>query len=91
MEKNLHLVPVVISDGDFPVQSSTNVLTIRVCTCDRDGNKRKCETEPFALNAGLSTGALVAILLCIVILLSKDMPQTCYILSLIHLKKAGII
>ncbi|XP_060794727.1 cadherin-10-like isoform X2 [Neoarius graeffei] len=69
MDKSLYLVPVVIADGDFPVQSSTNTLMIRVCSCDRDGNKRKCEAEAFALNAGLSTGALVAILLCIIILL----------------------
>lgn len=74
MERSFHLVPVVISDGDFPAQSSTNTLTIRVCSCDRHGNKRKCEAEAFALNAGLSTEALVAILVCIVILLSKDMP-----------------
>ncbi|XP_053496042.1 cadherin-10-like [Ictalurus furcatus] len=69
VERSLYLVPVVIADGDFPAQSSTNTLTIRVCSCDRGGNKRTCEMEAFALNAGLSTGALVAILLCIVILL----------------------
>lgn len=73
MERSLYLVPVVIADGDFPEQSSTNTLMIRVCSCDHDGNKRKCETEALALNAGLSTGALVAILLCIIILLSKNM------------------
>ncbi|KAK3559712.1 hypothetical protein QTP86_017701 [Hemibagrus guttatus] len=69
MERSFYLVPVVITDGDLPAQSSTNTLTIRVCSCDRDGNKRKCQPEAFALNAGLSTGALVAILVCIVILL----------------------
>ncbi|KAF5890566.1 cadherin-6-like, partial [Clarias magur] len=68
-ERSLFQVPVVITDGDFPAQSSTNTLTIRVCACDSDGNVRKCEAEAFALNAGLSTGALIAILLCIVILL----------------------
>lgn len=73
MERSLYLVPVVIADGEFPAQSSTNTLTIRVCSCDRGGNKRTCEMEAFALKAGLSTGALVAILLCIVILLSKNM------------------
>ncbi|KAI5619678.1 cadherin-6 precursor, partial [Silurus asotus] len=69
IERSLYLVPVVIADGDFPAQSSTNTLTIRVCSCDQDRNKRTCEAEAFAINAGLSTGALVAILLCIVILL----------------------
>lgn len=89
MDKSLYLVPVVIADGDFPVQSSTNMLMIRVCSCDRDGNKRKCEAEAFALNAGLSTGALVAILLCIVILLSKNMLLS--IFQLIHLHKISIM
>ncbi|KAI5102883.1 cadherin-6 precursor, partial [Silurus meridionalis] len=69
IERSLYLVPVVIADGDVPAQSSTNTLTIRVCLCDQDRNKRTCEAEAFAINAGLSTGALVAILLCIVILL----------------------
>ncbi|XP_046710598.1 cadherin-10-like isoform X1 [Silurus meridionalis] len=69
IERSLYLVPVVIADGDVPAQSSTNTLTIRVCLCDQDRNKRTCEAEAFVINAGLSTGALVAILLCIVILL----------------------
>ncbi|XP_062860064.1 cadherin-10-like [Trichomycterus rosablanca] len=70
LEKSSYLVPVVISDGDFPTQSSTNTLTIHVCSCDRDGTTRKCEAEALALGAGLSTGALVAILMCILILLT---------------------
>uniref|UniRef100_A0A3P8UK08 Uncharacterized protein n=1 Tax=Cynoglossus semilaevis TaxID=244447 RepID=A0A3P8UK08_CYNSE len=62
-------VPVVISDGEFPMQSSTNTLTVQVCTCDRDGNMKLCNAEALTARAGLSTGALVAILLCVVILL----------------------
>ncbi|TUD02856.1 Cadherin-6 [Bagarius yarrelli] len=69
MERSFYFLPVVIADGDLPAQSSTNTLTIRVCSCDSDGNKKKCEAEALALNAGLSTGALVAILVCIIILL----------------------
>ncbi|KAG9337522.1 hypothetical protein JZ751_028628 [Albula glossodonta] len=64
-----YLVPVVISDGEHPVQSSTNTLTVRVCSCDRDGNMKVCNAEAYTLSAGLSTGALVAILLCVIILL----------------------
>ncbi|KAK1172141.1 cadherin-10-like [Acipenser oxyrinchus oxyrinchus] len=69
MERSTYLVPVVISDGGYPMQSSTSTLTIRVCTCDREGNMQSCNAEPLILPAGLSTGALIAILLCIIILL----------------------
>uniref|UniRef100_A0AAY4A2L5 Cadherin-10 n=1 Tax=Denticeps clupeoides TaxID=299321 RepID=A0AAY4A2L5_9TELE len=68
-EMSLYLLPVVISDNDYPIQSSTSTLTVRVCACDSDGNVRSCSTEALLLSAGLSTGALVAILLCIIILL----------------------
>uniref|UniRef100_A0A8C1WVS5 Cadherin 6 n=1 Tax=Cyprinus carpio TaxID=7962 RepID=A0A8C1WVS5_CYPCA len=69
MHKSTHLVAVVISDGHIPMQSSTGTLTIRVCTCDRDGNMEMCNAEALSSTTGLSTGALVAILLCILILL----------------------
>uniref|UniRef100_A0A3P8SD23 Cadherin Y-type LIR-motif domain-containing protein n=1 Tax=Amphiprion percula TaxID=161767 RepID=A0A3P8SD23_AMPPE len=51
------------------MQSSTNTLTIRVCTCDREGNMKLCNAEALTARAGLSTRALVAILLCVIILL----------------------
>lgn len=69
LQKSIYHVPVVISDGDFPMQSSTSTLTVRVCTCDRDGNMKLCNAEALTARAGLSTGALVAILLCVIILL----------------------
>uniref|UniRef100_A0A7N8Y5S9 Cadherin-10 n=1 Tax=Mastacembelus armatus TaxID=205130 RepID=A0A7N8Y5S9_9TELE len=69
LQKSIYHVPVVISDGEFPMQSSTNTLTIRVCTCDREGNMKLCNAEALTARAGLSTGAMVAILLCIIILL----------------------
>ena len=65
------MVPVVITDGDYPMQSSTGTLSVRVCVCDRHGNMELCNTEALTSSAGISTGALVAILLCVVILLSK--------------------
>ncbi|XP_061093406.1 cadherin-6-like [Conger conger] len=68
-QKSVYLVPVVITDGEFPMQSSTSTLTVRVCSCDRDGNMKVCSAEAYALSTGLSTGALVAILLCVIILL----------------------
>ncbi|KAG7263467.1 hypothetical protein CRUP_027742 [Coryphaenoides rupestris] len=69
LQKSVYLLPVVIADGERPTQSSTNTLTVRVCTCDRDGNMQLCNAEALTARAGLSTGALVAILLCSVILL----------------------
>nr|XP_006004048.1 PREDICTED: cadherin-10 [Latimeria chalumnae] len=68
-EMSHYLLPVVISDNDYPIQSSTSTVTIRVCTCDNEGNMQSCNAEAMILPAGLSTGALVAILLCIIILL----------------------
>ncbi|NWX12743.1 CADH9 protein, partial [Aegotheles bennettii] len=64
-----YLLPIIIFDNDYPIQSSTGTLTIRVCACDSRGNMQSCSAEALLLPAGLSTGALVAILLCIVILL----------------------
>ncbi|XP_028825785.1 cadherin-6-like isoform X2 [Denticeps clupeoides] len=70
LQRSSYLVPVVISDNGSPILSSTNTLTVRVCSCDRDGNMKLCSTDALALTAGLSTGALVAILLCVIILLT---------------------
>ncbi|KAJ7311979.1 hypothetical protein JRQ81_006304 [Phrynocephalus forsythii] len=67
--QDLYFLPIVISDGGNPPQSSTNMLTIRVCGCDGNGILISCNPEAYTLNAGLSTGALIAILACIVILL----------------------
>ncbi|XP_062355077.1 cadherin-9 isoform X2 [Cinclus cinclus] len=64
-----YLLPIIIFDNDYPIQSSTGTLTIRVCACDSRGNMQSCSAEALLLPAGLSTGALVAILLCIIILL----------------------
>ncbi|XP_069766658.1 cadherin-6-like isoform X1 [Narcine bancroftii] len=68
-ELNTYLLPVFISDKEHPIQSSTNTLLIRVCACDSDGTMQSCNTEAIILPPGLSTGALIAILLCIIILL----------------------
>ncbi|XP_044149717.1 cadherin-9-like [Bufo gargarizans] len=65
-----YTLPIIIFDNDYPVQSSTETLTIQVCACDNKGHVQTCSAEAFLLPAGLSTGALVAILLCIIILLA---------------------
>ncbi|KAM6444657.1 cadherin-12 isoform 1-T1 [Rhynochetos jubatus] len=68
-QQELYFLPVVIEDSSYPVQTSTNTMTIRVCRCDSDGTILSCNVEAIFLPVGLSTGALIAILLCIVILL----------------------
>ncbi|XP_067108779.1 cadherin-6-like isoform X1 [Osmerus mordax] len=69
LAQSIYHVPVVMTDGDYPMQSSTGTLTVRVCTCDREGNMELCNAEALTSSAGLSTGALIAILLCVIILL----------------------
>ncbi|XP_056290301.1 cadherin-10-like [Pseudoliparis swirei] len=68
-EMSLYFLPVVISDNDYPIQSSTSTLIVRVCACDSRGNMQTCNPEVLPFSDGLTTGALVAILLCVVILL----------------------
>lgn len=71
LTQDIYLLPIEINDNGFPSMSSTNTLTIRVCSCDSKHNILSCNVEPYILPAGLSTGALIAILACIVILLGE--------------------
>ncbi|KAF3836433.1 hypothetical protein F7725_028991 [Dissostichus mawsoni] len=66
--QEIYLLPVVIDDNGYPPKSSTGTLTIRVCGCESDGSLLTCSAEAIFLPVGLSTGALIAILLCIIIL-----------------------
>uniref|UniRef100_A0A674MD32 Cadherin-10 n=1 Tax=Takifugu rubripes TaxID=31033 RepID=A0A674MD32_TAKRU len=68
-EMSMYFLPVVISDNDYPIQSSTSTLVVRVCACDSRGNMQSCSPEVLPFSEGLTTGALVAILLCVIILL----------------------
>ncbi|XP_017269609.1 cadherin-10a isoform X2 [Kryptolebias marmoratus] len=68
-EMSMYFLPVVISDNDYPIQSSTSTLIVRVCACDSRGNMQSCSPEVLPFSDGLTTGALVAILLCVIILL----------------------
>lgn len=74
-EMSMYFLPVVISDNDYPIQSSTSTLIVRVCACDSRGNMQSCNPEVLPFSDGLTTGALVAILLCVIILLSKSPPR----------------
>ncbi len=67
---------LVVADGGEPPLSSTATLSLRVCVCQRNNrgrNSNTCQAQAFLSSAGLSTGAFMAILLCIVILLGKYM------------------
>ncbi|XP_075069356.1 cadherin-7 [Mixophyes fleayi] len=68
-EQSVFYLPIVIVDSGSPSLSSTNTLTIRVCDCDPDGIAQTCNAEAYILPAGLSTGALIAILACVLTLL----------------------
>lgn len=54
--------------------SSTGTLTIRVCGCSSDGIVQSCNVEAYVLPIGLSMGALIAILACIILLLGERRP-----------------
>uniref|UniRef100_A0A6Q2X0B1 Cadherin domain-containing protein n=1 Tax=Esox lucius TaxID=8010 RepID=A0A6Q2X0B1_ESOLU len=70
MTQDVYFLPIEINDNGVPPMSSTSTLTIRVCSCDSKDTILSCNVEPYILPAGLSTGALIAILACIVILLA---------------------
>ncbi|GAB1299271.1 Cadherin 18 [Apodemus speciosus] len=86
--QDVYYLPIMISDGGIPSLSSSSTLTIRVCACERDGRVRTCHAEAFLSSAGLSTGALIAILLCVVILLE---PLWSFFITLRRGKKEPLI
>ncbi|KAM9301669.1 cadherin-8 [Gastrophryne carolinensis] len=69
LKQDVYLLPIIISDSGSPPMSSTSTLTIRVCGCSSDGVVQSCNAEAYVLPIGLSMGALIAILACIVLLL----------------------
>ncbi|XP_054622011.1 cadherin-7a [Dunckerocampus dactyliophorus] len=67
-EQPVYRLPVLIVDSGSPALSSTNTLSVRVCECDADGVASSCGAVAYTAT-GLSTGALLAILGCIITLL----------------------
>ncbi|KAM9713259.1 cadherin-7-like isoform 1-T2 [Menidia menidia] len=67
-EQPMYGLPVLIVDSGSPALSSTNTLSVRVCDCDSDGVALSCGAVAYTAT-GLSTGALLAILGCIITLL----------------------
>lgn len=76
-DQTVFYLPIFISDGEQPVQTSTSTLTVRVCSCDQEGNVMSCNAEAYSLPASLSRGALIAILACIFVLLGKLLLRWC--------------
>ncbi|KAF4084946.1 hypothetical protein AMELA_G00111840 [Ameiurus melas] len=70
LTQEIYELPVVVWDGGEPLLSSTSTLTLHVCQCQRGTRHKICQGEAFLSSAGLSTGALIAILLCVLILLA---------------------
>ncbi|KAA8580598.1 hypothetical protein FQN60_013556 [Etheostoma spectabile] len=67
-EQAMYRLPVLIVDSGSPALSSTNTLAVRVCDCDSDGVALSCGAVAYTAT-GLSTGALLAILGCVITLL----------------------
>lgn len=63
----------MVEDSGYPAQSSTSTLNIRVCSCEAGGSLLTCSAEAIFLPVGLSTGALMAILLCVALLIGKHL------------------
>ncbi|KAL2085813.1 hypothetical protein ACEWY4_019133 [Coilia grayii] len=70
LSQELYTLPIVVWDNGEPMLSGTSTLTLRVCPCQRGTRAKVCQSEAFLSSAGLSTGALIAILLCVLILLA---------------------
>ncbi|XP_076011970.1 cadherin-8 isoform X1 [Genypterus blacodes] len=68
-KQEMYFLPIIVTDNGNPAMSSTNTLTIRVCGCSKDGIVQSCNVEAYVLPIGLSMGALIAILACIILLL----------------------
>ncbi|XP_010785473.1 cadherin-2 [Notothenia coriiceps] len=66
LESGIYDIPILITDsGNLPM-TNTSYLRIKVCQCDFNGD---CTDQQHIMAAGLGTGAIISILLCIIILL----------------------
>lgn len=68
LEAGVYDVPIIVTDSGNPPLFNTSIIKVKVCPCDENGD---CTTIGAVAAAGLGTGAIVAILICIVILLSE--------------------
>lgn len=70
LEPGVYEVPIIVSDSGNPPLSNRSVIKVKVCPCDENGD---CTTLGAVAAAGLGTGAIISILICIIILLSKKL------------------
>ncbi|XP_033707238.1 cadherin-24 isoform X1 [Tursiops truncatus] len=67
-----YLVPIELWDWGQPALRSTATVTVSVCRCRPDGSVASCRPEAQLSPAGLSTGALLAIITCVGTLLGRS-------------------
>lgn len=73
LASGIYEVPITITDsGNLPM-SNTSYLRVKVCQCDHHGD---CVDMERIIAAGLGTGAIIAILICIIILLGEPHTHT---------------
>lgn len=70
----MFLLPILVVDSGPPALSSTGTLTIRVCGCDSNGAIQSCNSTAYVVSATLSPGALIALLVCVLILVGECLP-----------------
>ncbi|XP_048956642.1 cadherin-22 isoform X3 [Canis lupus dingo] len=74
-EQDVFFLPILVVDSGPPTLSSTGTLTIRICGCDSSGAIQSCNTTAFVMAASLSPGALIALLVCVLILVGRVAPM----------------
>lgn len=70
-EQDVFFLPILVVDSGPPSLSSTGTLTIRICGCDSSGAIQSCNATAFVMAASLSPGALIALLVCVLILVGE--------------------
>lgn len=68
LEAGVYRVPVLVSDSGNPPLTNRSIIRVKVCPCDEHGD---CTSLGAVASASLGTGAIIAILICIIILLSE--------------------
>uniref|UniRef100_A0A3Q3XDB4 Cadherin-4 n=1 Tax=Mola mola TaxID=94237 RepID=A0A3Q3XDB4_MOLML len=67
LEAGVYEIPIIVSDSGNPPLSNRSVIRVKVCPCDDNGD---CSATGAVAATGLGTGAIIAILICIIMLLS---------------------
>uniref|UniRef100_W5K5X6 Cadherin-4 n=1 Tax=Astyanax mexicanus TaxID=7994 RepID=W5K5X6_ASTMX len=75
LESGVYEVPITVSDSGNPPLSNRSIIKVKVCPCDAHGD---CTAVGAVAAAGLGTGAIIAILICIIILLSDLWLKMCF-------------